>query len=400
MVDLNRLQIVDAPEKFEHRFINTGAFARMPMSLFGYICKHQIAFQVHTLADKRLFAFIQQLPITNMCTEQTGWFTEDALVVFRNFICEVMEQRVQLFLQSAVVFAPRPPPSIIARSEDQALVAVRVQKALDDFQVFEHVDEAWILAQDTYTPTISLASPVTLSTTAPSSSSSSSSSLPSAGENGSSTGTSPPSLSIELEETVARVMFFWLTKYRLAATEKSEMVEKMLLPALSRRSFSTGGSSSSEGTNLISTAVSTNSGGSEWSSSKRKSGRQTELEDKVRDQSAIWSATYTMQQTTPAPPTSAAASTLGPLFSAASQPPMVPSTATTAPSASKRNVRFAPNVAASSLSSSSSSMAVAAPVAPAVEPPMANLQFTLNSDVLAKTTGFSMLGDDSDSEDD
>lgn len=382
MVDLNKLQIVDAPEKFEHRFINTGAFARLPMSLFGYVCKHQISFQVHTLSDKRLFAFIQQLPITNMCTEQTGWFTEDAVVVFRNFICEVMEQRVQLFLQSAVVFAPRPPPAVIARSEDQALVAIRVQKALEDYQVFEHVDEAWILAQDTYTPTISLASPVTLST--------SSSALESE---------STSSLTVELEETVTRLMFFWLTKYRLAAMEKSEMVEKMLLPALTRRSLSTGGVSTGDGTNLISTAaVSTSSGASsEWSSLKRKSGRQAELEDKVRDQSAIWSATYTIQAT-PAPTSSAAVSTMGPLFSAASsQPPPMPSTGATAgSSASKRSVRFAPNVAASSSTSSQS----AAVPGPSADQPMGNLQFTLNSDVLAKTTGFSMFGEDSDSEED
>jgi hypothetical protein len=328
MVDLNRMEIIDAPEEFSHRFIDKGAFARLPMSIFGYVCKHQISFQIHTLSDKQLFSFVQQLQVTNVCTEQTGWFTDEALVLFRNFICKVIEQRIDTFLQSPIVFAPKASPSTGAKSEDQHIVKARLQLFLEDFESISQVDDSWVLSQDQY-PTDVDSSP-----------------LP--------------------EVTPIRHMLFWLRKYGVAANQNLESIEHLLL--------------STRMPNRIVVGSGTSSGTSQdWSSTNRASGGWYDLNDKLRDQTAILtsSAAAVAVNNTNA---------LGPLFASTISQANAPASSQ---SNQKRNVRFAPhleqqppsNAALASTNFSSS------------------LQFTLTSDSVVNAEGFQMLVD-SDSEED
>jgi hypothetical protein len=45
-IDIAMMVIKDAPEEFMHRFIDKGTNARLPLSLFGYVLKLQVQFQV------------------------------------------------------------------------------------------------------------------------------------------------------------------------------------------------------------------------------------------------------------------------------------------------------------------------------------------------------------------
>lgn len=100
---LDSMTLKDGPLDFSHSFIDKGAAARVPVSVFNSLLKHQVTYQIVNMRDEETFRSIAGLNRVNFCHGLTGWFTMEASDAFRNYALQRIGQRVQCMLQIADV---------------------------------------------------------------------------------------------------------------------------------------------------------------------------------------------------------------------------------------------------------------------------------------------------------
>lgn len=408
MVELDTMTVVEAPEEFSHRFIDKGAFARLPLSLYGYVCKMQIAFQVHTLSEHSTFQFVNKLNVANVCAEQTGWYTEDAVVKFRTYIVDLLGAKTQAFLEQQHIVFQAAAPSQPLKPEDPA-VDLRLKQFIAQFDVLQSSEN---LQCDSYPETD------------------------------------------WLPKTPVTNMLFWLHKYHAAAMQKVDLVDRILLPKKtiatmewSSQPVATTVTTSTAGSNNVMTPVSSSAVAKKTSSSSKSTSKRTTStissaisshaeEERLADQTAMLASALAQLPhggvstsgtgnsirtiTTPAVGTSLSTSSSAAATAAA---------ASGTKSVTKRTVKFAPNLSAAAGKSTSSrsqisSSAASPSTSGTMNSPSGNassqissviqpqtLQFSLDSgsnptvaatkvkELVMASQGFGML-DDSDSEED
>lgn len=103
IVDLSDMVVRPLPADHFSSLLNKGASGRLPITLFGSICKCQISFQLHTLASEEIFAFISNLPVESSCNESSGWYSDAAISQIRNFMIGYIGRKADEFLQQSEV---------------------------------------------------------------------------------------------------------------------------------------------------------------------------------------------------------------------------------------------------------------------------------------------------------